>query len=137
MSRAWLFNVNPDCSWRNVKVSPAPQCSATPSLGGGCLFQLCSHHYPSVHSPSCGRVEMKGQPASLQARQPATTPPPPYGVESGASSIPNTCLGSAATITTTPSLDPTASRMLDQYLACVAACSRGRGFQDARRVGTL
>jgi hypothetical protein len=43
----------------------------------------------------------------------------------------NTCLGSAAT-TATPSLDPAASRMLDQYLACVAACDWGKVVFETR-----
>jgi hypothetical protein len=65
-------------------------------------------------------MEIRGQPASLP---PATTPTPPYGVERGPiSSSGVTCLGSDTTITTaTPSLDPAASRMLQHYLAYIAA----------------
>jgi hypothetical protein len=61
---------------------------------------------------------MRGQLASLQ---PTTTPTPPYGVEKGPSSSKVTCQGSDNTTTAPPTLDPAASRMLELYLACVAA----------------
>jgi hypothetical protein len=66
---------------------------------------------------------MRRKPASLQ---PAPTHPSPYGLQRGASSSVNTCLGSAAVTTASPSLDPAASRMLEQYLACVALHGWGR-----------
>ncbi len=86
---------------------------------------------PPTPLPVC-RVEMKGQLANLPARQPANTPPPPYGVERGDSSSANTCLGSATTTIASPCLDPAASRMLEQYLACVAACGWGRVVFETR-----
>jgi hypothetical protein len=61
---------------------------------------------------------MRGQLASLP---PATTPTPPHGVEKGPSSSRVTCQGSDNTTTAPPALDPAASRMLELYLACVAA----------------
>ena len=69
---------------------------------------------------------MKGQLASLPARQPANTPPPPHGVERGDNSSAVTSLGTATATIASPRLDPAASRMLDQYLACVAARGWGR-----------
>ncbi len=57
----------------------------------------------------------------------------PYGVERGDSSSTNTCLGSATATTATPRLDPAASRMLEQYLACVAARCWGRVVFETRR----
>jgi hypothetical protein len=69
---------------------------------------------------------MKGQLANLPARQPANPPPPPSGVERRVSSSADTCLGSANATIASPRLDPATSRMLEQYLACIAARGWGR-----------
>ncbi len=110
--------------WKNL--CECPDIGGNPEL-----------HHISVHcSPPSGVNVLSScapttTPSPHAAGQPAKTPPPLYGVGRGASSRANTCLGSATA--TTPSLDPAASCMLDQYLVCVTACSWGRMVLEMHR----